>query len=327
MSTAIQMGLFAEPASPPPPDSPDPSSNSPRDLGPKARLCVLGSGSGGNCTVIQSGSRAILVDAGFTPATTTRRLRAARLDIGAIGALCLTHLDQDHFRPSWINLLLEHRIRLMLHRWHADRLAAVPRIRHLQRKGLIQLLDHEPFCPIEGIRATTVPLPHDQRGTTGYHFETAAGAIGYATDLGTVPTALIEKFTGVDLLAIESNYDPQMQRNSSRPEFLKRRVMGRHGHLSNAQAFEAVRRIADRATRPPRHIVLLHRSGDCNCPRLLQQVFDQDDRIGPRVVLTHQSRPSRWLTVGPLRVGDLLGPKTAQEAVSQLQLGFAGSCP
>jgi phosphoribosyl 1,2-cyclic phosphodiesterase len=102
----------------------------------------------------------------------------------------------------------------------------------------------------------------------------------------------------VDLLAIESNYDPPMQLRSKRPLFLKRRIMGDAGHLSNEQAFEAVRRILDRSPDgSPRHIVLLHRSRQCNCPQTVREVFARDGRIAARLTLSDQRRPTRWFEV------------------------------
>jgi hypothetical protein len=99
-----------------------------------------------------------------------------------------------------------------------------------------------------------------------------------------------------------------MQCRSSRPAFLKQRIMGGKGHLSNQQAFDAVQRIAHRSPHGgPRQVVLLHRSAQCNDPAIVQAVFaqnpgNQDNRGNrriPGVALTHQRRRSRWFTVTP----------------------------
>jgi len=276
----------------------------------RLRFCVLGSGSGGNCSVVHIGEDAILLDAGLGPRTIGRRLRSAKLDLNHIKAVLLTHLDSDHFRPTWINTLLYQRIRLCVHRWHSAELQYVPGIERLIAEGLVELFNSDPFELLpdgtHDVTVRSVRLPHDKQGTTGYHLDTASGTVGYATDLGSVPHELINRFAGVDLLAIESNYDPEMQRGSGRPLFLQRRIMGRQGHLSNQQSFEAVRAIFDRSEQlaatdphvtPPHSVVLLHRSTQCNCPRLLKEMFDQDPRIGPKVVLAEQRRRTRWLNV------------------------------
>jgi phosphoribosyl 1,2-cyclic phosphodiesterase len=127
--------------------------------------------------------------------------------------------------------------------------------------------------------------------------------IGYATDLGRVPSQLIRQFVGVDILAIESNYDPEMQLRSGRPAFLQRRIMGGRGHLSNQQSFDAVQQLFNRciATRNdlPRHVALLHRSRQCNCPNLVREVFSQDSRLPGRLTLAEQFTPTDWMTATP----------------------------
>jgi phosphoribosyl 1,2-cyclic phosphodiesterase len=111
---------------------------------------------------------------------------------------------------------------------------------------------------------------------------------------------LIEAFVGVHMLAIESNYDPQMQLSSARPEFLKSRIMGGRGHLSNAECFAAVARIFDlsqqRFGQLPSQLVLLHRSQECNCPDLLRRYFHRDARFADRLTLAHQDCSTEWIS-------------------------------
>ena len=109
-------------------------------------------------------------------------------------------------------------------------------------------------------------------------------------------------------MALESNYDPVMERESDRPWYLKNRIMGGHGHLSNEQALEAVQAILDLteerhgAGRLPRHIVLLHRSRECNCPKLLRKLFASDERIAQVLTLTEQLVRTGWLSARAERV-------------------------
>jgi phosphoribosyl 1,2-cyclic phosphodiesterase len=119
--------------------------------------------------------------------------------------------------------------------------------------------------------------------------------IGYATDLGHVPAYFFDRFRDLDCIALEANYDHQMQVDSARPSFLKRRIMGRRGHLSNHQALAAVRKLLDRTRRLPDHIVLLHRSQECNCADLVRQLFSTDRRIASRLTLAQQHERSPWL--------------------------------
>ena len=216
-----------------------------------------------------------------------------------IDAICLTHLDRDHFNPNWIDTLCRKRINVYVHNHHVHGLYRRDGARLLHRAGLLHVVNGQGFEPAPGVRAHTIGLPHDRTGTVGYLIETPSVRVGYATDLGSVPDELIDRFAGVDMLAIESNYDERMQQASPRPPMLKRRIMGPAGHLSNEQAFEAVRRITDACPRGgPGHIVLLHRSRQCNCPTIVRRVFEQDGRVAGRLTLTEQQQASAWLAVG-----------------------------
>ena len=278
----------------------------------EARLCVLGSGSGGNSAVVCFGASAMLIDIGFGPLTIKQRLAARKVRLEEIGAVCLTHLDHDHFRPHWVTTLLKLKMRVFVHRWHRQDLESFPDGVRLIRAGLVRVFEDEPFEPLADVTVRPLRLAHDTKGTCGFRIETIGGHVGYATDLGHVPGRLIDHFTGVEVLAIESNYDPQMQLASDRPLFLKRRIMGRRGHLSNEEAFGAVCRILDQSPNGnPRHIVLLHSSAQCNRPALVREVFAQDDRVRSRLRLAEQHRPSPWLSASP-----------SAERCEQMDLGY-----
>lgn len=262
-------------------------------------FCVLASGSSGNCTVVRTPGGVVLIDAGIGPRTTAMRMNGTGAHVRDVRAICLTHLDRDHFSLGWANLIASRGIRVFC---HAERLGY-----------LIELLGDElcdnvigfndAFEPLDGVRVEPVALAHDRAGSHGFLIEGFGCRVGYATDLGHVPAELIERFVDLDVLAIESNYDPQMQHESSRPWFLKQRIMGGFGHLSNEQALAAVRQILDgcekHGARLPAHIVLLHRSRQCNCPNLVRKLFSRDARIAPRLTLAEQFERSNWLRPRP----------------------------
>jgi phosphoribosyl 1,2-cyclic phosphodiesterase len=260
-------------------------------------LCVLASGSSGNCSVVRTPTGVMLIDAGIGPRVVPQRLRGTGVTVADVSAICLTHLDRDHFSPSWINTLVRNSVTVHC---HANRVADL-----FDREGgdrlepLVRPFEDGPFEPLPDLSVRPIPLAHDAEGSHGFVLDGFGCRIGYATDLGHVPDHLIAQFESLDLLALESNYDPQMQRESSRPWFLKQRIMGGKGHLSNDQALAAVKRVLDRAQsnalRLPSHIVLLHRSRQCNCPNLVRRLFTNDPRIAPRLVLSEQFTRTDWL--------------------------------
>jgi phosphoribosyl 1,2-cyclic phosphodiesterase len=258
-------------------------------------LCILASGSSGNSTILRTPDGVMLIDAGIGPRTTAKRMVGTGVSVVDVRAICLTHLDRDHFTPTWVATIKKLGIRLFCHESRASEL------KRFVEEIEVGTFNGQPFEPIENVSFRAIRLAHDEMGSHGFIIEGFGRRIGYATDLGRVPPALLDRFCGVDLLALESNYDPEMELNSPRPYFLKQRIMGGSGHLSNQQAFTAVRAILDRceshARRLPQHIVLLHRSRECNCPKLLRELFETDRRIAPRLTLAEQYKRSEWLGV------------------------------
>jgi len=274
------------------------------------QLCVLASGSSGNCTVVRSPAGIVLIDCGIGPRTAAARLKGTGVSIHDVSAICLTHLDRDHFNLNWINAIVSRGIRLFCHASRMDELLALARD-DASRETIVPFNGH-PFELLPGLLAHTISLAHDRAGSHGFVLDGHGARVGYATDLGHVPESLVEHFSNLDVLAIESNYDPQMQRDSSRPWFLKQRIMGGRGHLSNEQALDAIRRILRRCemrgAKLPAHIVLLHRSRQCNCPDLVRTLFARDARIAPRLTLAEQYERTEWLAVRPIErfVGEQL---------------------
>ncbi len=281
-------------------------------------LCVLASGSSGNCTVVRAPTGVMLIDAGLGPRVTAQRMNGTGVRVRDVRAICLTHLDSDHFRHSWLATIARQGIRVFCHESRTDDLLrgatddTASDDERRRCRALVHAFNGQPFEPLEGLSAGAIPLAHDERGSHGFVIDGFGRRVGYASDLGRVPRELIDRFCDLDVLALESNYDPEMELTSGRPWFLKNRIMGGRGHLSNPQALAAVRAILDRCERRkrrlPEHIVLLHRSRECNCPRLVRRVFETDERIKPRLTLGEQFSRSEWIrptTVAP-HVGEQL---------------------
>lgn len=231
--------------------------------GAVGRITILGSGSSGNATVLELGAHAkkcLLIDAGLSPSQVKRRMAVACTPGIVLGAILLTHLDTDHWQRSWSAQLEKRPIPVIVRRQHRARAleAGVP-------AHCLKVVEHS-FSLGALAQCTAVEVPHDEDGSTAFLVESSAGRVGYATDLGEVPPRMLDTFRDLDVLALEANYDPALQRASPRPEFLKRRIMGSSGHLSNDQSAEAIDAIARRSSL--QQLFLLHLSKDCNTPHL-----------------------------------------------------------
>lgn len=258
------------------------------------RFTVLGSGSGGNCTVLSTGASALpehtLIDCGLSPRQV--RLRLGRLDdeLHTVTAIAITHFDGDHFHPGWLKEIEQHGIPVFIHERHRRRAA---------QRGLsgrhMEIYTDEATLP-GGITLSAEPAAHDIEGSITFVLEHAGTRLGWATDLGKVHPELEERLCDLDALAIESNYDRAMQLRSGRPEYLIRRVIGGRGHLSNEQALRTVQSVSTRSSL--RHVVLLHLSRQCNCPDLLQSLYEREaPELARRLIITHQTKPTPWIEV------------------------------
>ncbi|QOV87672.1 MBL fold metallo-hydrolase [Humisphaera borealis] len=280
-------------------------------------LCILASGSAGNCSVVRSARGTLLIDAGLSPRATERRLAAIGVRLDRIAGVCLTHLDSDHLSASFLAWLCRNGVPIFCHHDKVDALGAIAGRRTIVLRN-VQHFGEDGFEPLDGLNVEAIPVHHDAEGSHAFVLEatesrSSAVRIGFATDLGRVPHLLIDRFCdngGLDILAIESNYCPQMQASSSRPEFLKRRITGGHGHLSNQQAFDAVKRILDRQLAQgnglPGSVALLHRSQECNCPTKVREMFSRDVRIAKRLVLAEQTESTGWLARRVARIEQML---------------------
>lgn len=250
------------------------------------RLCVLASGSGGNASVVEfrreDGSRHVsLIDAGLSPRRLQQSLHGVGISLSEVRDAYITHFDRDHFHAGWSGRRMPFRVRV--HEHHAG----------WARQAGVSTHDLEPFDgpfhPAPGVRVSSSLESHDQTGVSALRFDLSGGcSMGFATDLGCVTSDLVDLLHGVALLAIESNYCPVMQECSSRPAFLKQRIMGAAGHLSNEQSARAAALIE-----PLEHAVLLHLSRECNTPELARRAHDGG---GYAITISAQDRATAWIS-------------------------------
>ena len=254
-------------------------------------FAVLGSGSRGNASVLRCGQHTLLIDAGLSVKQTQLRMQSLGLSIADLDGIVLTHLDRDHFSSGWASRL--RRIPVPVHLAPGHLTAA-------QATGTC----HKSLRPLEmdspnrlgPIMTECINVAHDDSGCTAFIFEFEGCRLGWATDIGHVPSHLFERFVNLDAMAIESNYDRTMQLDSDRPEFLKERIMGGKGHLSNRESLQAVRTIANESRL--QKIVLLHLSQQCNHPNCLLELWQEHaPHLFNRMVITSQNQTTSMLHV------------------------------
>lgn len=259
---------------------------------PRLRIGVLGSGSGGNAVVVQSGDRRILVDAGFSCRELVHRMALLGVDPKTLSAVVLTHEHQDHCRG----------IRQLAKRFKLPVYATAGTLEGMGLKGevarsAVVMRSGEPV-EVAGFSVEPFALPHDAREPVGLVVEDGDGCrLGLVADIGHATRLAWGRLLDLDVLVLETNHDLDMLRNGPYPWSLKQRVAGRHGHLSNREAADGLPElISDRL----RWVVLYHLSRTNNLPGLaasaIGEVLDRE-RCSAQLAVTEQDHPTPWLEV------------------------------
>ena len=251
------------------------------------RVCVLASGSSGNCIYVESPATALLIDAGLSARETLRRLAAAGLDPAKLRAICVSHEHIDHVAGI-----------VQLHKQLGVALYAngdtARGIRGGDQLPWNLFADGSPFG-VGDVEILPFPLPHDAYAPVGFVLRCGSARLGIATDLG-MPTQLArERLRGCQTLVLEANHDETLVQNSFRPWSLKQRILGRQGHLSNETAAALLAEIAGNTLR---QVFLAHLSRECNQLELALHVVRT--RLAAaglghvRVLPTHPDKPSEF---------------------------------
>jgi phosphoribosyl 1,2-cyclic phosphodiesterase len=205
---------------------------------PRMEVITLQSGSSGNCVYVETDGVKLLFDAGISAKQAESRLASLGKNIRDVDALIISHDHRDHTTgmgtfhrkfglPVYVTAktFLEVRRRI--------KIGHVCDVRHFNSGDTLQ------FGPV---RVETLATPHDAVDGVAFVIEDGDHRFGLLTDLGHVFDGLVNVVSTLDAVLIESNYDPAMLDAGPYPEFLKHRIRGPHGHLSNTDAADLLQR-------------------------------------------------------------------------------------
>lgn len=253
-------------------------------------ITVLGSGSSGNCTIIQYGNTAIMVDAGFSARETQRRLQLAGLEGLHINAILVTHEHDDHVKG----------LRVCSKTFDAPIFASMKCAQKMRCKDerLRQMATFAAGGTFDIGQITVCPfsIPHDATDPVAFSFICGNRKIAIATDIGYASSMVEYQLRECTTLVLESNHDLNMLAASSRPWHLKQRIMSRQGHLSNEASAQL---LADVASDCTKNVILAHISRECNQEKIAfnraQQCLQNIDRPDIVLQVAHQNRPIETL--------------------------------
>lgn len=219
-------------------------------------VCVLASGSRGNAIYVSDGATSVLVDAGLSARDIGRRLDSRGLNAAELSAILLTHEHTDHIRGVE-RLCRRFRLPVFL---TAGTLAAAPALQELPETCTVEC--GRPF-QVGTLTVDPFSISHDARDPAGFVLGANGTRIGIATDLGVATAVVREHLRGCSVVVLESNHDPEMLTAGPYPWFLKQRIRGRTGHLSNPESGRLLSEIAHPGLQ---QVVLAHLSETNNTP-------------------------------------------------------------
>ena len=220
-------------------------------------FCPLFSGSSGNATYVAAGGARILIDVGLPARTIEGAMAQNDLDPSAIDGILITHEHSDHIAGlGAFSRRYDVPVYANLKTWEA----MYHKVGNIAPKNA-RVFDNERDFYIGHMAVRPFSTPHDSADSVGYSLMYKDKKFSYMTDIGHFPDRLMNEAKGSDLVFMESNHDVDMLRMGPYPSYLKRRILSARGHLSNADASDALVALIESGVR---RIFLGHLSNENN---------------------------------------------------------------
>lgn len=221
------------------------------------RFAMLGSGSRGNATLVQSGETTVLVDCGFMLRECERRLELFGVKPWDLSAIVVTHEHFDHI-GGVARLARKHKLPVFMTKGTHEGWKHAP----VPRTTIFDPAD--PFT-VGALQIEPVPVPHDAREPCHYVLGNGSFRVGVLSDAGAATDGMREALSGCDALLLEFNHDVEMLINGPYKPPLKQRIASAVGHLSNVQSAALLASLDNSRLK---HLVLTHLSEKNNTPEL-----------------------------------------------------------
>ena len=234
------------------------------------KVCVLASGSEGNCTYVEAGSHKILIDLGMNLKYITTKLSEIEISPNEIDSVLISHTHNDH-----INCLDS-----FIKKYDPTVYMSEIMYNEISNDNKIKQYDNVKFYNddffIDDIKIELIKTSHDTADSRGFIVNEKDNNVVYITDTGYLNQKFFNKLKNKDIYLFESNHDVEKLINGKYPKWLKDRVVGPYGHLSNKDASIYLSKIIGDKTKK---IVLMHLSKENNTEELalntIYEIFEE----------------------------------------------------
>ncbi len=227
------------------------------------RMCSIASGSSGNCIYVGSDDTHLLIDTGISRKRIEEGLKELEIKGEEIGGILITHEHSDHIQGLGV-FSRKYELPIYATPGTIEGILSYSGLGKLPEGLLHPIHTDEPFM-IGDIRVNPFAISHDANEPSGYRLECGEKSVAVATDLGKYDEYTVEHLKNLDAVLLEANHDIHMLEVGAYPYYLKQRIMGDRGHLSNELSG---RLLCDILHDNLNHIVLGHLSKENNYAKL-----------------------------------------------------------
>lgn len=251
------------------------------------KICVLASGSKGNCAYVETASTKSLIDAGMSCAYIEKALKDIGVDPASIQRIFLTHTHTDH--TSGLRVFLKKYGPMVYFTEKMD-------------EELGMLIDDVCYIDedvqIDDLVVRPIKTSHDVADSNGYVFISEGKSLMYMTDTGYINIRNYNKLKNHDIYVLESNHDTTMLMEGKYPYHLKQRILGDKGHLSNKDSAYYLSKFVGEETKG---IVLIHLSEENNREEValetLHKNLEKASKQVDQIIVAHQTERTELIDV------------------------------
>lgn len=262
-------------------------------------ITSLNSGSNGNCYYVGNSKEAVLIDAGISCREIEKRMLRLNLSMDKVKALFISHEHSDHIKGV-CTLARKYQLPVYITS------GTLRNCRFDLELGLVRDLSSHSKTLVGGLVVTAFPKIHNASEPHSFMVSCGDTHVGVFTDLGAVCGELTRHFKLCHAAFLEANYDEQMLNNGNYPYFLKQRICGGRGHLSNREALQL---FTSHKPAYMSHLLLSHLSKDNNDPELVRALFENEATNTKVIVASrHQETEVFVVSAGPRSMSGISVP-------------------
>lgn len=258
------------------------------------KFCSIASGSSGNCIYAGSADTSVLIDAGISGKRIEQGLNGMDLTTSDVNGILVTHEHSDHIKGLGV-LARRYGIPIYATKGTIEAIRGMTAVGKIP-EGILHVVEADKPFSIGDLSVEPFAISHDAAEPVGYRIAHNGKSAAVATDMGCYNDYIVGRLSGLDVLLLESNHDVRMLEAGRYPYYLKRRILGEKGHLSNETAGQLLCRVLHDGIR---EIFLGHLSRENNYEALAFETVCDEVTLGDnpyrssdfRISIAHRDMP------------------------------------